>query len=201
MIKVGLSGNRYSGKSTVCKLFKQIGIPVFEADVILKFIISRDLETINMIKLSVGEHIFKNGLIDKDYVTDIDFEKILKSASFQLQKAYEEFNRRNSNSIYSIFHSSFLFETDWADQMDYNINIFCPKNTRMDRCRQITGMNLTNITNMLRHEMDDLDKNTMSSYVVHNYEGQDILKQVNKIDQKIIDLYLKEEQTILKRAY
>ena len=49
MIKVGLSGNRYSGKSTVCKLFKQIGIPVFEADVILKFIISRDLETINMI--------------------------------------------------------------------------------------------------------------------------------------------------------
>ena len=42
MIKVGLSGNRYSGKNRVVAMFKQIGIPVFEADVILKFILQHN---------------------------------------------------------------------------------------------------------------------------------------------------------------
>jgi len=43
MIKVGLSGNRYSGKTAVSKMFKQIGIPVFDADIVLKFIIGHCL--------------------------------------------------------------------------------------------------------------------------------------------------------------
>ena len=37
MIKVGLSGNRYSGKDRVSTLFSQISIPVFEADIIMNY--------------------------------------------------------------------------------------------------------------------------------------------------------------------
>jgi dephospho-CoA kinase len=44
MIKVGLSGNRYSGKNRIAKIFTQIGVPVFEADVILKFILNHNHE-------------------------------------------------------------------------------------------------------------------------------------------------------------
>jgi dephospho-CoA kinase len=36
MIKVGLSGNRYSGKNEVCNIFRKLTIPVFEADTVLK---------------------------------------------------------------------------------------------------------------------------------------------------------------------
>ena len=50
MIKVGLSGNRYSGKTAISKMFKQIGIPVFDADIVLKFIIGHCLETNRIIK-------------------------------------------------------------------------------------------------------------------------------------------------------
>lgn len=193
MIKVGLSGNRYSGKDTIAKLFKQISIPVFHADIILKFIISRDLATIQEIKEQVGGHIFFSGDIDKNRVTDLEFEKILKVSTTHLMKAYDAFNEKNKKSIYSIFHSSFLFETDWADKMDYNINVFTPKIHRIERCKHLTNMSVTDITKMLKTEMDDLDKNSMSTYIIHNYENMDILNQVNKIDQKIIDLYLREE--------
>ena len=195
MIKVGLSGNRYSGKTAVSKMFKQISIPVFDADTVLRFIISRDLETISQIKSKVGEHIFKNGDIDSKYITEYEFDKILECSKFQLMKAYEVFNQKKSSSIYSIFHSSFLYETDWADEMDFNINVFCPKIHRMERCKETTGMKVSNIAYMLRNEMDDLDKNKMATYIIHNYENMDPLTQVNKIDQKIIDFYLKNEQS------
>ena len=40
MIEIGLTGCRYSGKTSVSKMFKQIGVPVFDADTILKFILN-----------------------------------------------------------------------------------------------------------------------------------------------------------------
>lgn len=195
MIKVGLSGNRYSGKTTISKMFNQIGIPVFDSDTILKFIINRDLVTATSIRSKVGEHIYKNGIIDSKYITESEFDKVLDCATFQLMKAYDAFNQKNKNSIYSIFASSFLYETNWADEMDFNINIFCPKITRMERCKEKTDMKISNISFMLRNELDDLEKNEMASFIIHNYENMDPLKQVNKIDQKIIDFYLKNEQT------
>jgi dephospho-CoA kinase len=44
MFKVGLTGNRYSGKDTVASLFNKISIPVFDADVIVKFLINHNFE-------------------------------------------------------------------------------------------------------------------------------------------------------------
>ena len=43
--------------------------------------------------------------------------------------------------------------------------------------------------------LDDIDKNKMCNFVLHNYEAGDPLTQVNDIDQRIIDKYLKSEQT------
>ena len=43
--------------------------------------------------------------------------------------------------------------------------------------------------------LDDIDKNKMCNFVLHNYEAGDPLTQVNDIDQRIIDRYLKSEQT------
>ncbi len=190
MIKVGLSGNKYSGKTAISKMFKQIGIPVFDADIVLKFIIGHSPETNKIIKDKIGNHIFKNGDIDSKCVSDSDFMEILSYAKFELIRAYDSFNEKNKQSIYSIFHSSFLFETDWFDSMDYNINVFCPKLERMERCKEMTKIKDSNIAHMLRNEIDDLDKNKQSTYIIHNYRGTDPLMQVNKIDQNIIDIYL-----------
>lgn len=191
MMKVGLTGNRFSGKTTISKLFKTIGIPVFEADIILKFIIHSDLYTISEIKSRVGEHIFTNGHIDSKKVTDHEFETILQCSKHSLMKAYDAFNNKKPGFVYTIFNSSFLFETEFSAEMDYNITVFCPKIHRMERIKESTSMKVSDISFMLRGEMDDLDKNRLSQYVIHNYENMDILTQVNNLDKKIVDNYLK----------
>jgi dephospho-CoA kinase len=203
MIKIGISGNRYSGKSTICKMFKQISIPVFDADTVLKFILGHEIVIMNDIKKSVGNHIFNSSDINPKLIKNKDtFDKIINCAEYELMKAYEKFNSKNSSSIYTIFHSSILFERSWNEKMDYNINVFCPKITRMERCKEVTktstnpnGMKISDISYLLRNEIDDIDKNKMSNFVIHNYDAGDPLTQVNDIDQRIIDRYLKSEQT------
>ena len=206
MIKVGISGNRYSGKSTICKMFKQISIPVFDADTVLKFILSHEVSVMNEIKKSVGSQIFKSSDINPKLIKNKDtFDKIVNCAEYELIQAYEKFNSKNSNSIYTIFHSSILFERSWNEKMNYNINVFCPKITRMERCKEVTktstnpnGMKISDISYLLRNEIDDIDKNKMCNFVLHNYEAGDPLTQVNDIDQRIIDRFLKSESIVLK---
>ena len=99
MIKVGISGNRYSGKSTICKMFKQISIPVFDADTVLKFILGHEITIMNDIKKSVGAHIFNSSDINPKLIKNKDtFDKIINCAEYELMQAYEKFNSKNSIS-------------------------------------------------------------------------------------------------------
>jgi dephospho-CoA kinase len=47
-------------------VFKQIGVPIFEADVILKFILNYNEELIDLIKIKIGS----------EYFTKDEFSKI-----------------------------------------------------------------------------------------------------------------------------
>lgn len=197
MVKVGLSGNRYSGKNRASSIFKQIGVPVFEADVIMKFILQHNYELQSMISEQVGRKYFNSDLslnhekIRKDGV----FSKILSIVEPDLYSAWVRFCDNNHKSIYCIFHSSILFETGWNKGMDINISVFSPYSDRVERCKYLTNKSVSSIYSLSRTEMDDLDKNNMSDFVIHNYNNDspfygDILTQINKIDQKIIDNYL-----------
>ena len=201
MIKVGLSGNRYSGKNRVVNIFKQIGVPVFEADVILKFILQHNYELQAEISDKLGRVYFKNGLLNEEKVKcDGKFSKILEIVKPDLMSAWNRFLKKNKGAIYCIFHSSILFESNLYKEMNQNISVFAPFSDRVDRCKYLTNKSVSSIYSLVKTEMDELDKNKLSKYVIHNYNIDnsfygDALTQVNQIDQLIIDNYLKENMT------
>jgi dephospho-CoA kinase len=97
MLKVGLSGNRYSGKNRIVNLFKQIGVPVFEADVILKFILNHNYELQAEISDKVGRIYFKDGLLNTEKVkTDGKFSSILDIVEPELYRTWERFLQKNN---------------------------------------------------------------------------------------------------------
>lgn len=201
MVKIGLSGNRFSGKNRVSNLFKQVGVPVFEADVILKFIVNHNYELQAEISDKVGRVYFKDGVLNDEKVkVDGVFNKILDIIKLDLMKAWHRFLLKHQKAIYCIFHSSILFESDFHQQMDYNITVFAPFQDRVERCKFLTKKSVSSIYSLVSSEMDELEKNKLSKYVIHNYNNDspfygDALTQVNEIDKKIIDNYLKSQTT------
>ncbi len=201
MLKVGLSGSRYSGKNRTIKVFKQIGVPVFEVDVILKFILNYNEELIDLIKVKIGGQYFTKDELDFKKIKDKDvFDKVLKVVEYDLFKAYNKFIEKNDKAIYTIFHSSILFESNWYKKMDLNITVFSPKTDRIKRCKYKTNNGLMLINDLAKTEMDSLDKNVLADYTIHNYNDVsisfgDILKQVDTIDMKIVDQYLINENS------
>lgn len=202
MIKVGLSGNRYSGKSEICDIFRKLTIPVFEADTVLKFIINHDASVNSQIMSKLKEIHGKSSYVDPQFIkTRKEFDIVVDCAQHELMKAYEAFSEKHKSSIYTIFHSSILFERNWHKLMDHSIAVFCPKITRMERCKELTNMKVSDVAMSMRNEIDDLDKNKMANFVIHNYEGRKTLDQVHQVDQFVIDSYLRMEQTIVSKHY
>jgi dephospho-CoA kinase len=203
MIKVGLTGNRYSGKDRIAKLFEQISIPVFHADIVLKFILQYNLEIDKQIKIELGQSLFDlSGHLDpQKFNTSEKFNRLLDIVEPELFKAYDKFQlKHQEKGIYTIFHSSILFERDWNKKMDYTITTFSPKTDRIDRANREEPLLLTSVIyGLMAKEIDDLEKNRLSTYVIHNYDDAvDVIKQVDGIDQQIIDKFLKAEQTVQK---
>ncbi len=201
MTKLGLSGNRYSGKDKIADAFDKIGVPVFDADTVLKFILKYNYDLISDIRKYVGNEVFLGDSINLRKLNKETFDKILDIVEDDLFNAYNKFQKRYDTSIYTIFNSSILFEREWDSKMDLSISVFSSKTDRIKRCKTSTGSGLLLINELIGTEMDPTDKNEMADYVIHNYDDGginvitgNVLKQVSEIDQKIIDEYIYKEQ-------
>lgn len=201
MFHIGLSGNRYSGKDTISKLFSQISVPVFNADVVLRFILSYNYELQNDIVQSIGyQHFNSSGKLSPLSIKDEKtFNRVIDLVEKDLFDHYYKFSEKRG-SVYTIFHSSILFERGWEKKFDYNINVFAPLKDRLERCKRSTGITPSNIHKLSASEMKDLDKNSLADWIIHNYGSVSIVMgspvdQVSQIDQQIIDQYLKLEKS------
>jgi len=192
MLEIGLTGARYSGKSTVGKVFNQIHIPVFDADTVLKFILNFRTYVEEPIKSNVGSFVYKGSQIDPNaFVCDSIFDRTIDVVEFELFQAWESFKKKNKNASYVIFKSSILFERNWHTRFKKVISVFAPKDERVLRCKYESGMRIDYIWELLGKEMSELDKNSKSHYIIHNYdEAPDIIEQINRVDEKIVNYYL-----------
>lgn len=201
MIKLGLSGNRYAGKDKISKVFEKIGVPVFDADTVLKFILQYNYDALADVRKYMGSDIFIKDALDIRRMDKETFDKVLDFFEDDLFKAYQRFEDKYPTSIYTVFNSSILFEREWDNKMDLTVSVFAPRTDRVRRCKSMTNQGLLIINDLIKTEMEDLAKNEIADYTIHNYDDGnpkvitgDILKQVSEIDQKIIDEYLYKEQ-------
>ncbi|MFT7414010.1 MAG: dephospho-CoA kinase [Methylophagaceae bacterium] len=74
MLKIGLTGGIASGKSTVCRLFAQHGIPIIDADVIARQLVEQKQEAYNEIVDTFGVDICRpNGELNRQYLRQLIF--------------------------------------------------------------------------------------------------------------------------------
>jgi dephospho-CoA kinase len=200
MYKVGLTGNFYSGHDDIAKIFKKKGIPVFDADIILKFMINYSEKHVKIIQETFGKSIYKFGLLDLNQFNDNKkFEKLLDIVQLDLIKAYEKWRIRNYNHFYTIFKSSVLFEKGWDKYMNFNINVFKPERDRVLEIIEKTEMPSSVINDIINNEMDELSKNTKSDYVIHNYSGYygtkyTVVNQIDNINRLIMNKNIQKER-------
>jgi len=185
MLKIGLTGNVCSGMDKVGDLFKTLGVPVFDADVALKFIINYREDVIRLLKGQFGKDIYNNGIIDGSKFNTPKFNVLLDIAQIELLKLYESWRFFNKDASYTIFKSSILFERGLDSLMNYTISSFLPKNERAVEVAKKYGIRLVEACDVVEDEMDELEKNKKATFIIHTYDNLSIISQTRDTHEKI----------------
>ncbi|MDO8991503.1 MAG: dephospho-CoA kinase, partial [Daejeonella sp.] len=74
MLKIGITGGIGSGKTTVCKVFELLGVPVFYADDVAKSIMHTDPILKSEVLDAFGQNSYtQSGELNRSYISSIVF--------------------------------------------------------------------------------------------------------------------------------
>lgn len=193
MIQIGITGGIGSGKSTVCRVFATLGIPVLDADILAKNIIRDDVELKNNIINHFGvDAYFQDGTYNKNYIANIVFNNVdalLKLNELVHPKVIEHsisWAKQQHTAPYIVKEAALMFESGSYIHNNFNIVVEAPIALRIDRI--CIRNNITREEAMLKIESQwsDEKRREKADLILINNEQTSIIKQVMNIHNNII---------------
>lgn len=194
MIKVGLTGNFGMGKSTVAKIFHELGAYVIDSDKIVDELL-KEASIIEEIKNLFGEEIIKNGGVDKSYIATIVFENPLMRVHLENilhPKVFEKVDEIIKNittrgePIIVVIEAPIIFERGYQNRFDVIITVYAPEEKAIQRLEK-KGISKEEVIKRLKCQFPIEMKKSKSDYIIDNSGSIEKTKeQVEKIFQKLI---------------
>ena len=192
MIKLGITGGIGSGKSTVCKVFTCLNVPVYNADDRAKFIVQSHKDAISQIKNLFGADLYEKDVLDRKRLAAIVFEN--KNALQQLNAIVhplvsEDFsawlNEHNTSKLV-VKEAAILFESGAYLQMDKIACVTAPYQMRLDRVAQRDHTTTALVKKRMENQMSEQEKVKRSDFVIVNDETQLLVPQIKAIIANLV---------------
>ncbi|MCL3782076.1 dephospho-CoA kinase [Prolixibacteraceae bacterium JC049] len=190
MIKVGLTGGIGSGKSTIAKVFRQLGIPIYEADIEARKLMETSSTIINALKARYGEDIYTDNKLNRVKLAEIIFNNNdeLKHVNQIVHPVVrEDFLQWSEcqDADYVIEEAAILFESGSHSIMDLTIAVTAPENIRIERVMKRDNIDAKQVKARINNQLPEETKVAWSDFVINNDNEQLIIPQVVEIDKKI----------------
>lgn len=182
-----------SGKSFCAKIFEKLGMPVFYTDDVARQVINTNQELKGKIIKEFGDVYGTDGKIIPEKIRSIVFTEGNEENLVKLNKIshpyvfaeYENFCNKNIDKWYTIAESAILFETDLKDYVDDIIYVDTDEELRIKRTFERSGFSREEYKNRMKNQWSSDVKIKLSSFVITNNDGDDVIKQVSEIDIKL----------------
>lgn len=188
-LKIGITGGIGSGKSTVCKVFKALGIPVYHADGSARTITDRNPEVIARIKQAFGDDMYANGLLNRPKMAALVFnnpEELAKLNSIVHPAVRAELPvwlEANKNAPYMLYEAAILFESGAHKLVDKSILVAADEEARIQRVMQRDNVGREEVLNRVKNQWADKEKLELANYVIWNEGNAPVIAQVLALDK------------------
>lgn len=190
--RLGITGGIGSGKSTICKVFTVLGIPVFVSDQEARVIMEKDKKIVEGVKAIAGYDIYKTGALDRPALAELIFnnEEILESVNKLVHPAVlDAYNSwiEKQNSEYVILESAILLESNISWSPDKVLAVIAPVEERISRVMERNSMTREQVMARIRNQIPESEMIRKSDFIVNNADNEMILADVIRIHNDIIN--------------
>lgn len=196
MLKIGITGGIGSGKTTICKVFETLGIPVFYADTVAKQIMTTDPILIKGIKDTFGKQsYFNDGVLNNKHIANIVFNseaelnKLNALVHPAVFRAFDEWDAKLPKHLpYSLKEAALLFESGSYEMCDKNILVTSPHALKIARVTQRDNVSEEQVLARMNKQFTDRQKLKLADYFIENNESKSIVLQVIDLHQQFLEM-------------
>lgn len=188
MKRIGITGNIGSGKSYVCKIFENLGIPVFYSDDETKKLYLTPSVKELIINRFGQEVYFDDGTLNRKLLSYLLFKneeamRFIESVLYPaLNQHFDEWCEQQ-NSPYVLYESAILFEKNYLKYFDKIIFVSAPEDIRLQRVMLRDDCTEENVRSRMRLQLAEDVKISKSDFVVYNDGTKPVEPQVLKINK------------------
>jgi dephospho-CoA kinase len=192
-MRLGITGGIGSGKTSVCRVFNVLGIPVFSADAEARKIMDTDNEIIAKVRTIAGKDVYSSGYLDRMELAAIIFnnKNLLKEINGVVHPVvFENFIswERSVSASYVIMEAAILFESKASELVDRIATVVAPVEERIERVVRRNNLSREQVIDRIKNQMDDEEKIRLSDYVIYNSEHEMIIPSILAIHEEILKL-------------
>jgi dephospho-CoA kinase len=171
MIKIALTGSLGMGKSTVAKMFAAEGVPVFDADAVVRQLQGPGGALVDRIgQLFPGT--VRCGTLDRDCLAQIVLTDPAKLAALErivhpaVRDWRQAFIDKHASAPALMFEIPLLFETGGEEEFDKVVVVSAPAEVQRARVLERQGMSPTKLESILKRQTPDDEKRRRADFVI-----------------------------------
>jgi dephospho-CoA kinase len=183
---IGLTGGIGSGKSTICRIFSCLGIPVLNADKIAIELIESDLKA-DIIQLLGNDSFNSEGKYQRDEVRKkvIQNPALLDKLNQIVHPAVRSFvskwQKEESSAPFKMYESALLSHKNKPDFVHKIIAIDCPMEERIANLQKSRNLNLNEIMQIIELQPSKQEYQENADFLIENKHNVRIWPQINTI--------------------
>ena len=189
--RLGITGGIGSGKTTVCRIFRVLGIPVFVTDNVAKELMNSDDEIRMRLNQIAGKDLFLSGSLDRKELARIIFNrpdllrKVNEAVHPTVLRQFDEW-ASGAEAPYVIMESAILFEAGADSLVDRVATISAPVEERIARVMGRNDLSREEVIGRINNQLEDEEREEQSYYVINNADNEMIIPEILKIHEDML---------------
>lgn len=198
MTRIGITGGIGSGKTYVCQLLKQRGIPVYHCDDEAKRLMTESPVIRKKLCKLIGQDAYKGKELNKPFIAQYlfandDHAKCVNAIVHPVvRQDFLQWTKQQDSHIVAQ-ECALLFESGFQDMVDFTIEVYAPQPLRIQRATQRDHVAQEQILARMAQQMNEEEKRQRADFCILNDGTTDLDAQLdllltqlnNDITQKI----------------
>jgi len=191
MLKIGITGGIGSGKSTVCKLFSLLGVPVYSADLRARFLMDNDSKIREILTREIDPLLYTEGKLDRKRLASLIFDNkerlhLVNGTVHPVVAAdFQAWCSRQSRAPYILHEAAIIFESGLASHFDKVIVVDAPRELRIKRVMERDGVSREAVMARIKNQLSDRERRRRADYLIHNDNLRPVIRQVLKLHTRL----------------